>query len=193
MKKAIVMLAVVVLVAGTATAKPLFIMPEPHPGFTVHLDTGVQTLGPGNPLYTQPFTDGLFAPPDPWHWETETHNPGGVARTFIEGWFMPGFSCVAQVTLAPGGSLYTHFIIGESPEVGNWTAYMWNGLPYFLDMHMTVQEGYDPDDEPFQIEGTWDELPGAERKDCDIVHTPEPATMGLLALGGLAILRRRKK
>jgi len=77
-KAALIGVVLAFVLTGPVVANPIMSMSEFHSPTVIHLETGVRALaaapGPGN-IYSTTFTDTLNAPTQPWHWETELHNP----------------------------------------------------------------------------------------------------------------------
>lgn len=130
-------------------------------------------MGPAHLTHTVKFGDGLYAPPEPWHWETETHNCTSQPISFACGWYgVGGFSKSYLITLQPGASFYTHFSLGDDPpETGAYT-YQMNGDPCSVSIwHDTIQECdvNEPDEVRIEGDGDFIEVP-LEPEECDMVR-----------------------
>lgn len=194
------------LMTGLAAADPIAVL-MPH-ATVDHLDPDPELMEPGE-LVMYIFSDSLFAPTEYWHWETELHNQNAFEFTELVTWELYGHVVKsAFVTLGPGESLYTHMLVSDDVEVGGpCFRSQANYSDIDVTMHQTISE--DPDgtnaclgDVIMNIllpPGTPPETPPVGHIDppgegpSDIVFSvPEPGTLGLLALGVLTMIRRRR-
>ncbi len=158
--------------------------PDPSPGWPISKWETGEKCG---------WTDGLDDPLNPWHWETEIHNPNAEAKDLIVQWRWPGSSITFDVHLPAGHSVYRDQIIDDSDrETGSYSFSYDHNTPFAIQVDSTVVEGYNAQD-PMQGSGggvTWEEFQGPADVKLDI---PEPATLSLLALSVcLPLLRRRR-
>ena len=225
------------LVVTAARGGPLFDIPGPMgAGSTLHFDLngakvgdripsaiGVNMPDMPNPAVGGPsgifitgelvmYNDGLNAPPKPWQWETEIHNPDGESEvTFVAGWYWKQEgekkAEAYEVTLPPGFSFYHRITFFDSPETGQHVWGCRNLMVHQFDVDASIFEGDFGTMVPGPCQwkgpggGGADEPGGGVNwqltdlppnlKFGDII--PEPAPLVLLGFGAVAVLRRRRR
>ncbi len=147
----------------------------------------------GDPLWTKRFLPGEFT-----YWQ-DYGTPLGL--TGDQGWFSPEEPTVIE----DDHTLFHQINITEIPNA----FVQEEGTIYWLGIHIGVadintsigwkttpiENGWN-DDATYWYDGGWNELfdpVSGESLDMAFVITPEPATLSLLVLGGMAALRRRRQ
>jgi hypothetical protein len=156
-------------------------------------------------------TSGDYSKPGTELW-TATMLPTAVVSVADNknmGWYVP---FAGQSSYRPEGvfDVYQYNFTIENPFIQDGSSIYWLGVdfdevtrPYQFGWMTSIegdQEGFAGNDDATYALGGWKELKypaahglGGQSIDLAFVITPEPGTMALLGIGGLAVLRRRRK